>query len=194
VELAKRMDAAKLRKAFAVFVLAMAAFMIYREAPAPLLQAVFVERWPFWAGGLAIGLFVIGFLLLARQPLGVSTGFADACAAPFDGKALRSWRLPFLLGIVGGGFLAALAAGAWAPSFEMGLFDRLVTSSLALKAAIFAAGGVLVGYGARLAGGCTSGHCIVGVAQLAPSSLLATGAFMVSGFAVTNLVLRLFGS
>lgn len=158
-----------------------------------LLQAVFVERWPFWAGGAAIGGFVLLFLRGTGQALGVSTGFVDACAAPFDGNARRSWRLPFLFGIVGGGLLAALAAGSFAPTFAMGLFDTVVSASLPVKALVFGLGGVLVGFGARLAGGCTSGHGIVGMALRAPSSLLATAAFMVAGFAVTNLLLRVLG-
>jgi len=158
-----------------------------------ILQAVFVDRWPFWAGGAAIGGFVLLFLAATGQALGVSTGFTDACAAPFDPQARRSWRLPFLVGIVGGGLLAALLSGGVAPTFAMGLFDTVVSASLPVKALVFGAGGVLIGFGARLAGGCTSGHGIVGMALRAPSSILATAAFMVGGFVVTNVLLRGFG-
>jgi uncharacterized membrane protein YedE/YeeE len=49
------------------------------------------------------------------------------------------------------------------------------------------AGGVMVGWGARAAGGCTSGHGIVGTALVAPASLLATALFLAGGFAVTLL-------
>lgn len=156
-------------------------------------QALFVDRWPFWAGGAAIGAFVLLFLAGTGQALGVSTGFTDACAAPFDPAARRSWRLPFLGGIIGGGLLAALLGDGFAPTLAMGLFDTVVSASLPVKALVFGGGGVLLGFGARLAGGCTSGHGIVGMALRAPSSLIATGAFMVAGFAVTNLVLRVLG-
>ena len=152
-------------------------------------SAVFVERWPFWAGGIAIGVFVLAFLLGARQMLGVSTGFADACAAPFAPEVRRSWRLPFLIGIVAGGFVASLLAGASAPTVDMGLFDVRVTDDLAVKALTFAAGGVLLGFGSRLANGCTSGHGIVGTALLAKSSLIAMAVFMVTGVIVTHLLL-----
>ncbi len=177
----------RLRKAFATFVLLMAGFMVAKELPPVAVEAVFVDRWPFWAGGAAIAGFVLFFLLAGGRVLGVSTGFQDACGLQ------RTWRIPFLAGIVAGGLIAALLSGGWSPTSGMGLFDVAITASLPAKAALFTAGGVLIGFGTRLAGGCTSGHGIVGMAQLAPSSLIATGAFMVSGFVVTNALFTLFG-
>ena len=48
--------------------------------------------------------------------------------------------------------------------------------------------GVLVGFGARLGSGCTSGHCVCGIARLSPRSLVATALFMASGFATVFLI------
>ena len=192
ISLLRRIDPARLRRGFGVFVLVMAAVIAYQQASDELLHAVFVERWPFWAGGAAIGAFVLVFLWATQKALGVSTGYSDACSLPFEPTARSSWRLPFLVGIVGGGLLAAWGAGL-APTTSMGLFDTLVTASMPVKAGIFAGGGVLLGFGARLAGGCTSGHGIVGMAQMARSSLLATGVFMITGFAVTNLAFVALG-
>lgn len=152
-------------------------------------SAVFVDRWPFWVGGVAIGVFVLAFLIGTRNLLGVSTGFADACAAPFDPKLRRSWRLPFLIGIVAGGLVATVLAGGFTPTVAMGLFDARISPDLAVKAVAFTVGGALLGFGSRLANGCTSGHGIVGTALLARSSLLATAVFMVSGIVVTHLLL-----
>lgn len=188
-----RIDSAKLRKAFAVFVLLMAGFLVYQEAPDSLVAAVLVERWPFWASGAAIGAFVLLLLYRTGRPLGVSSGYADACAAPFDPSARRSWRLPFLLGIVCGGVVAALAAGTFHPSLAMGTFDQWVSPSLWMKAAVFTGGGTLLGFGARLAGGCTSGHGIMGMAVLARSSVVATILFMISGFLAAQVVRHLGG-
>ena len=185
--LVRRLDPARLRRAFGVFVIGMAGVIAYQQASPAMLHALFVERWPFWLGGLAIGGFVLAFLVFTGRALGVSTGYVDACAAPFDAAARRSWRMPFLVGIVAGGWLAAWGAG-WAPTSAMGMFDVALSASLPVKAAVFTAGGILLGFGARLAGGCTSGHGIVGMAQGARSSLLATGAFMLAGFAVTQLM------
>ncbi len=190
-KLAAVADPAKLRTGFAWFVLAMAGVMVFQEMPAAARDLLFVERWPFWAGGAAIGLFVLGFLLVGKRALGVSTGFEDACKAPADRAALGSWRLPFMVGIVGGGVVAALLAGGWTVTTTMGAFDTLIGASLLVKAAVFTGGGVLIGFGTRLAGGCTSGHGITGMAQLAPSSLIATGSFMAAGFAVTQILVQL---
>lgn len=154
-----------------------------------MLVAFVGDRWPFWAGGLAIGSFVILMLLTTRKLLGVSSGFADACAAPFDPSARRSWRLPLLLGIVAGGAIASLSSGSFAPTTSMGLFDARITSAFVPKAAAFVLGGVLLGFGARMANGCTSGHGIVGTALLARASWLATAVFMATGLVVTQLLL-----
>lgn len=191
--LVRRIDPARLKTAFGWFVLAMAGVMLYQEATPEVLQAVFIERWPFWVGGIAIGLFVLAFLLATGKALGVSTGFYDACAVPTDPSARRSWRIPFVVGIVVGGLLAVVLGGGFAPTLSMGMFDTFISSSLLVKAPVFLLGGVLIGFGARLAGGCTSGHGIVGMALAAPSSLIATASFMFSGFLVTHLVLGAIG-
>ena len=59
-----------------------------------LWETLFLARWPWYAGGAAIGLFVIVFLLLGRRTLGVSTGFQDACGAVVSAELRKSWRLP----------------------------------------------------------------------------------------------------
>lgn len=192
----KRVSQEKLRKSFAVFVLVMAVYLLYKQlgaadlsAATPYLQAA----WPAWLGGVAIGVFVLLFLVFGGRLLGVSTGYMDACQAVTDKKARSSWRLPFMVGIIGGGLVAALTSGTFNPSFAMGMFDTVLGLPLALKALVFTGGGVMIGFGARLAGGCTSGHGIVGIAQMAPSSLVAMSAFMVAGVTVTNVLMRVIG-
>jgi uncharacterized protein len=191
--LSRRVEPRRLRRAFAWFVLAMAAFVLSRQISREAAHAIFVERWPFWVGGLAIGGFVVTFLVVANRMLGVSTGFEDAGAALVDPKARRSWRLPFVGGIALGGLLSALLSGGGHATFAMGRFDTALTASLPAKAALFLLGGVLIGYGTRMAGGCTSGHGIVGTAQMARSSWLATATFMLTGFIVANVLLRVIG-
>ncbi len=167
--------------------------LVFALGPPGLREVVFERRWPFWVGGPAIGAFVVLMLVGADRMLGVSTGFGDACAAPFDPEARASWRLPFLFGIVFGGAAAALLAGGLTPTLAMGMFDTAVTDSLVGKAVVFTTGGVLIGFGTRFCGGCTSGHGIFGTAQMAPASWLATASFMGAGFVVTNLVIRVVG-
>jgi uncharacterized membrane protein YedE/YeeE len=163
--------------------------LLYRIAMTAMLLATSAERWPFWVGGLAVGSFVLLLLFATRNLLGVSTGFADACAAPFDPAMRRSWRIPLLLGIIAGGFVAAITTGAFSPTWSMGMFDARVTDAFVPKALVFLCGGVLLGFGARLANGCTSGHGIVGTALLAKSSWIAAAMFVVAGIVVTHLLL-----
>src|SRR5690242_3301253 len=95
------------------------------------------------------------------------------------GSASRSdvdWRLAFLAGLVVAPLLYTVAAGA--PAIAIG----------AGPATLIAAG-LLVGFGTRLGGGCTSGHGVCGLARLSPRSLAATATFMAAGFA-TVLIAR----
>jgi uncharacterized membrane protein YfcA len=192
--LSARVSPAVLRQGFAWFVLVMAALILFRELPAgvresALFQAVFVARWPFWVGGTALAGFVMLLLWSENRLLGVSTGYAELCQVRRQPPVRRSWRLPFLGGIVLGGLIAALASGAQL-TFALGQFDSLVTSSVAGKLAVLLVAGALIGWGARTAGGCTSGHSIVGTALGSRASLLATGAFLAGGFLTTQLIVR----
>lgn len=80
----------------------------------------------------------------------------------------------FLLGLVGGGFLAALLQGPVVEVMPVGLHDA-VFGPFAIVALV--GGGVLVGFGTAMSGGCTSGHGLVGVARLQVPSLVATACF-----------------
>lgn len=191
-KLARRVPEAWLRPMFGWALLAVSLFMLSKQIPADwresaLFAQVFVERWPWWFGGAALAAVVLMFLWYDNKLLGVSTGCAELCRLGREPSVRGSWRLSFLLGIVLGGMGAAFLAG-----FDIGLshgtFDRLFSSSLWIKAPVLVGGGLLMGYGARVAGGCTSGHGIVGMAQGARSSVLATVAFMVAGFATTALI------
>lgn len=192
-----RVPEAMLRPLFGWFVVVMAAFVLGRELPdvvhgSPAWAALFVQRWPFWAGGGALGLIVLAMLWYDNKLLGVSTGCAELSQLRRQPKLRRSWRLLFLAGIALGGLLAALLGGGDV-TFTHGLFDVLVSSSLPVKAVVLTGAGVLIGFGARTAGGCTSGHGIVGVALGARSSLVATLAFLAGGFLTTNLLFALRG-
>ena len=190
-----RVPGRMLRTAFGTIVAATALIVLARELPGLLPQdayrALFVARWPWWIGGAAIAAVVLALVLLENRQLGVSTGCSELCALPRDESARRSWRVPFLLGIPLGGALASLFAGR-SPTLAMGGLDTLVGGNVVLELALLLGAGILIGRGARLAGGCTSGHSIVGTALGARSSWLATLAFMAAGFLTTQLV-RLVG-
>ncbi len=194
--LAKKVPQRALRQAFGWFVVAMAVFMVGEQlGPAvtasPAYQAVFVDRWPFWVAGLVISSVVFLLLFSTGKLLGVSTGCGELCALPNDPAARRSWRPRFLFGILLGGIAGAVLSGAH-PRFDVATLDAILGAPWA-KVPLLLASGLLIGWGARTAGGCTSGHGIVGTALGARSSLLATALFMVGGFAATGALVALGG-
>jgi uncharacterized membrane protein YedE/YeeE len=153
-----------------------------------------------WAlGGIAIAGVTLALLFLSSRRLGISTGFEDICSlvlpAPYFRRAAvlsgRRWRLPLLAGLVIGGFLSAVLGGGWEPTWALGVFDRAIGLGPAGKVAWMFAGGLFIGFGTRLAGGCTSGHGIFGLANLELPSLLSTVSFMAAGIVTTQVVYRL---
>jgi hypothetical protein len=155
--------------------------------------------WHWAAAGLAIGAITLALLWLTNKRLGISTGFENLCALVLPAPYLRrseivesqGWRLPFLGGLVLGGALSALASGGWAPFWDLGRFDLVFGWGPAGKLLWMFGGGLLIGFGTRMAGGCTSGHGIFGLANLERASLESTLAFMAAGIVTTNLIYRL---
>jgi len=154
-----------------------------------------------WAlAGGAIGAIALLLLWVTNQRLGISTGFENLCSLVVRAPYLRrseitgshAWRLPFLAGLVLGGALSAATSGGWAPFWDLGRFDREIGLGPAGKLAWMFAGGCLIGFGTRLAGGCTSGHGIFGLSNLERASLEATLAFLAAGIVTTNLLYRVW--
>lgn len=152
-----------------------------------------------WAlAGIGIAGVTLALLLLGSRRLGISTGFEDICSlvlpAPYFRRAAvlsgRRWRLPLLVGLVLGGFLSAELSGGWEPTWALGVFDRTIGFGPAGKLAWMFVGGLFIGFGTRLAGGCTSGHGIFGLANLEFPSLLSTISFMAAGVVTTQIVYR----
>ena len=159
--------------------------------------------WSGWAGGLAVGLYAMFQLLITGRPLGISSGYCILCGCFSRALFFRlvrekdgpvNWRFWFMLGLPLGGIVAAVTSpGGIAPSFSLGAFyDAVFPDALWLKALVLIAGGFLMGVGARLAGGCTSGHTISGVAMLNPPSILASIGFFVGGTIMVQLLFHVF--
>jgi uncharacterized membrane protein YedE/YeeE len=118
---------------------------------------------PPLVGGALIGLAAAALLLLTGKTAGVS-GILEGVVLREKGEA--GWKLAFLLGLLAGGALLV----ALRPSS----FTALEHPSV-IWAAI---GGVLVGFGTRLSGGCTSGHGVCGIGRLSLRSVVATLVFI----------------
>jgi uncharacterized protein len=152
-----------------------------------------------WAlAGALLGAITLLLLWVTNQRLGISTGFENLCSLVVNTPYLKrgeirdsqAWRLPFLGGLVLGGLLSAVLGGGWAPTWELGLFDTTFGAGPAAKVAWMFAGGLFIGFGTRLAGGCTSGHGIFGMSNLEPASVISTVAYMAGGVVTTNLIYR----
>ena len=152
------------------------------------------------AAGAGIAAITLLLLFVGNRRLGLSSGFEDVCGLVLGQpyftraslRAARGWRLPLVAGLVLGGFVSALTGGGWHPTWELGRFDRVIGLGAAGKTAWMFAGGMLIGFGTRLANGCTSGHGIFGMANVEWSSLLATISFMAGALLTTQLVYRVF--
>jgi uncharacterized membrane protein YedE/YeeE len=153
-----------------------------------------------WAlAGAGIASVTLLLLWLGSRRLGISTGFEDVCslvlAGPYFRRSAvqrgRQWRLPLVGGLVLGGFLSAALGGGWSPTWSLGMLDQALALGPAGKLAWMFVGGLFIGFGTRLAGGCTSGHGIFGLSNLEVPSLITTVSFMASGMLVTNLLYRL---
>jgi len=124
-------------------------------------------------GGLLIGTAAALLLLVNGRIAGIS-GIAAGLLSPQAGA--RTWRALFLAGLVAGAFVANRVGFGPLPEIAAGWPFIIL-------------GGLLVGYGTRLGGGCTSGHGVCGLARLSSRSLAATATFMAAGIA-TVFVLR----
>lgn len=154
-----------------------------------------------WAlAGAGIAAITLALLYLANTRLGISSGLEDLCSLalpsqPYFSRAsllsARRWRLPFVAGLVLGGCLSALVSGGWTPTWDLGLLDRALALGPAGKTVWMFVGGVFIGFGTRLANGCTSGHGIFGLSNLEGASLASTVAFMAAGIATTQVLYRL---
>jgi uncharacterized protein len=102
----------------------------------------------------------------------------------------RVWRVPFLAGLLLGGFLSAVLGGGWSPTWALGMWDQSVGLGQGAVLAWMFVGGALTGFGTRLANGCTSGHGIFGNSNFELPSLLASASFMAAGIVTTQLLYR----
>jgi uncharacterized protein len=125
-----------------------------------------------------------------RDPRTPPTGPA---LRPIGGSAPRPAPLvtqaALIVSIFAGGVIAATTAGRFELRFDMGaVFSQIVTGDPAVMIGTLFVGGVLVGFGTRLAGGCTSGHGLHGCGRLYPASIVATAVFFGTAVVVSFLL------
>ena len=175
------------------------------------------EPWPWYVSGVLIA-FVLFLLLMVEKNFGMSSNLRTLCAICGAGKKSnffnynwkeQRWNLIVVLGAIIGGFIASQylsntmvvninpgtienlnnlgfksAGNAYLPTE---LYDNAAFSNLK-NVLILAIGGLLVGFGTRYAGGCTSGHAISGLSNLQLPSLIAVIGFFIGGLFMIHIL------
>jgi hypothetical protein len=175
------------------------------------------QPWPWYVAGPLIGLTVPALLILGNKSFGISSSLRHVCAICVPGRIpffqydwkKELWNMFFILGIFFGGVIAATFLANPKPMqlnptlvnelsvygitdfsslvpVDLVRWDKLLTLPGFI---MMVGGGFLVGFGARYAGGCTSGHAIMGLSTLQWPSLVATISFMAGGFVMANWIL-----
>jgi uncharacterized membrane protein YedE/YeeE len=186
------------------------------------MKEIITQTWSWWFSGARIA-SIMFFLLFFGKSFGFSSNLRTICAASGLGKKTKFfdfnwkaqiWNLVFLIGAIIGGFIAKqfLSTDAPVPISEATIRDlgqlgfaapsslqpielfgmEAIFSIKGLMVLIF--GGLMVGFGSRYAGGCTSGHAISGLSDLQFPSLIAVIGFFIGGLVMTFLIFPLIFS
>jgi len=180
------------------------------------------QPWPWYVAGPLTGLMVPVLLLIGGRQFGVSANLRTLCAAAlpgrnkflcYDWRSVGTWNLVFAAGIVLGAWFAStvladpnpmqVAASTQSDLRAIGIerFDEMIPSQLFSWSSLatvpgfvlIVVGGLLVGFGSAWAGGCTSGHAVMGLAAFDLPSLLAVFGFFAGGVFSSWVVLpRIF--
>ena len=178
------------------------------------------QPWPWYVAGPIIGLFVPLLFIFGNKQFGISSSLRHTCATfasktipyfNYNWKNEGLWNLLFVGGVFIGGFLGgwvfanpepiALSAATVNDLTALGVqdFEGFVPDDIFYWGNlltwrglfIILAGGFLIGFGARYADGCTSGHAITGLSNLQLGSLLAVIGFFAGGLIITHWILPL---
>ncbi len=175
------------------------------------------QPWPWYVAGPLIGLTVPALLLLGNKTFGVSSSLRHICASCFPANIpffkydwkKEIWNLLFVAGILLGGVIGVYLLADPNPmiinpklaqelaSYGITGYSNLVPADIMNWHALatprgfllMVVGGFMVGFGTRYAGGCTSGHSIMGLSNMQWPSLVATICFMLGGILMANFIL-----
>jgi uncharacterized protein len=177
------------------------------------------EPWPWYVAGPLIGLTVPLLLLLGNKEFGISSNLRHVCAMlpnrinffSYDWRSAGGWNLMFATGLLLGGFVGGFLLGnpealqlSQQTTEELSALGVSINNGFAPESifgwanlftwqgfVFIVVGGFLIGFGTAYAGGCTSGHAIMGLSDLQLPSLVAVIGFFAGGLLVTHLLLPL---
>jgi uncharacterized membrane protein YedE/YeeE len=176
-----------------------------------MFEALLNEPWPWYIGGPAIGIFVTLLLLIESKQLGISSSFPFVCSkiSPikfdyFNNQDKNAWQFWFTVGLVIAGYVIGISSTSYQIDISLDTIEKLSYIGIAPQEGfvpyelfqfntksmiLLGIGGLCIGFGARYANGCTAGHAIMGFAQFAPASILATICFFIGGLLATYFIL-----
>ena len=165
------------------------------------------EAWSPYAAGIVIGLLQIPAFLIVDTALGTSSSYAKVAGhlvqlfdpaaqnasyfAKYVADAKYVWQLALVVGLAIGAFLSARLSNLERSGMARVWWRAVGLRSLGLRMVMGFCGGFVMLFGARLAGGCTSGHGVSGLAQLAVGSTIAIAAMFLGGILVAMMFKRI---
>jgi uncharacterized protein len=147
------------------------------------MRSTLESTLPWWIAGPVLGLVIVALLGLANKRFGVLGAVTDLVVGSAEGRGLRSWRSLLVIGIVLGGLAYALVARAPDAGTSYSWLDDHL--ALGVELPLLAGAGLLIGVGARTAGGCTSGHGLTGAALASPASIVSIMTIMATAVTTT---------
>jgi len=160
---------------------------------------------PYLVGGL-IGVLSMATFYFSDKPLGISSAFAriaglignqfskghtESLKYYQENKPKIEWEVMLMFGVILGALIAAWTGGEITADWVPQLWEERFGTSVELRSAVAFLGGAILAFGARLAGGCTSGHGISGALQLSVSSWIALVCFFAAAVATSMLLYRI---
>jgi len=152
----------------------------------------FAERAPWYLAGPAIGLMVVALLWACNRTFGALGGFIDLLAWARTPRIPPRHTVYFFIGLLIGGFVYAIAGGVQ-PGWAYGTFDQRFGVAPATRMVMLVLAATVMGYGTRMASGCTSGHGICGTSLGSPRSIVSTITFMGTAILAANAVGAIVG-
>ena len=165
-------------------------------------------RWSPYAVGIGIGILSWLSFLISRKPLACSTSFAKTSGMiekllsrkkvdlkPYYRKIglAVDWQWMLVLGIIIGSLISALLSGDFGWQWVPSSWEAAFGGNALLRVIVALVGGACIGFGARWADGCTSGHGISGTLQLAVSSWISAICFFIGGILTAHIIFTFIG-
>ena len=143
------------------------------------------DRLPWYLVGPGLGLLIVALFAVANQPLGASGAYVQTSGLLRRGRDIAVWRVWYFVGMFAGGLLVTQVLTADNNGLRSGYDSLRDVFPIWLVIPLVFGGATLLGYGAGMAGGCTSGHGLCGTAQRSPASATVTATFLTTAIATT---------